>query len=58
MIIQTGMRTDIPAFYSNWFLKRINVNRAYENKLYALFLYACHGRLIQFAKVVEKTTEL
>ena len=23
MIIQTGMRTDIPAFYSKWFLKRI-----------------------------------
>ena len=23
MIIQTGMRTDIPAFYSNWFLRRI-----------------------------------
>ena len=24
MIIQTGMRTDIPAFYSKWFLKRIS----------------------------------
>ena len=24
MIIQTGMRTDIPAFYSDWFLNRIN----------------------------------
>ena len=23
MIIQTGMRTDIPAFYSKWFLNRI-----------------------------------
>lgn len=23
MIIQTGMRTDIPAFYSQWLLKRI-----------------------------------
>ena len=23
MIIQTGMRTDIPAFYSRWFLNRI-----------------------------------
>lgn len=23
MIIQTGMRTDIPAFYSEWFLNRI-----------------------------------
>lgn len=23
MIIQTGMRTDIPAFYSQWFLNRI-----------------------------------
>jgi hypothetical protein len=23
MIIQTGMRTDIPAFYSEWFLKRL-----------------------------------
>lgn len=22
MIIQTGMRTDIPAFYSQWLLKR------------------------------------
>ena len=24
MIIQTGMRTDIPAFYSEWFLNRLN----------------------------------
>ena len=24
MIIQTGMRTDIPAFYSKWFLNRLN----------------------------------
>lgn len=24
MILQTGMRTDIPAFYSKWFLNRIN----------------------------------
>ena len=24
MIIQTGMRTDIPAFYSQWFLNRID----------------------------------
>lgn len=24
MIIQTGMRTDIPAFYSQWFLNRLN----------------------------------
>ena len=23
MIIQTGMRTDIPAFYSEWFVNRI-----------------------------------
>lgn len=23
MIIQTGMRTDIPAFYSQWFMNRI-----------------------------------
>lgn len=23
MIIQTGMRTDIPAFYSEWFMNRI-----------------------------------
>ena len=23
MIIQTGMRTDIPAFYSEWFLNRL-----------------------------------
>ena len=23
MIIQTGMRTDIPAFYSRWFLNRL-----------------------------------
>ena len=23
MIIQTGMRTDIPAFYSEWFINRI-----------------------------------
>lgn len=23
MIIQTGMRTDIPAFYSKWFMNRI-----------------------------------
>ena len=23
MIIQTGMRTDIPAFYSSWFLNRL-----------------------------------
>lgn len=23
MIIQTGMKTDIPAFYSKWFLNRI-----------------------------------
>lgn len=23
MIIQTGMRTDIPAFYSQWLLNRI-----------------------------------
>ena len=23
MIVQTGMRTDIPAFYSKWFLNRI-----------------------------------
>ena len=24
MIIQTGMRTDIPAFYAEWFANRIN----------------------------------
>lgn len=24
MIIQTGMRTDIPAFYSDWLINRIN----------------------------------
>lgn len=23
MILQTGMRTDIPAFYSDWFINRI-----------------------------------
>lgn len=23
MIIQTGMRTDIPAYYSRWFINRI-----------------------------------
>ena len=23
MILQTGMRTDIPAFYSKWFINRI-----------------------------------
>ena len=23
MILQTGMRTDIPAFYSEWFINRI-----------------------------------
>ncbi|MFR6211363.1 DUF1848 family protein [Coprococcus comes] len=23
MILHTGMRTDIPAFYSEWFLNRI-----------------------------------
>ena len=23
MILQTGMRTDIPAFYSEWFMNRI-----------------------------------
>lgn len=23
MILQTGMRTDIPAFYSKWFINRV-----------------------------------
>ena len=28
MIIQTGMRTDIPAFYSQWLLNRIEAGFA------------------------------
>lgn len=29
MIINTGMRTDIPAFYSKWLLNRINEGYVY-----------------------------
>ena len=29
MIIQTGMRTDIPAFYSKWLINRLNEGNAF-----------------------------
>ncbi len=34
MIINTGMRTDIPAFYSNWLLHRINEGFVYVRNPY------------------------
>ena len=34
MIINTGMRTDIPAFYSEWFMNRIR-------KRYGITIKAC-----------------
>ena len=34
MIINTGMRTDIPAFYSNWFFKRIEEGFVYSRNPY------------------------
>ena len=34
MIIQTGMRTDIPAFYSKWFLNRIKEGFVYVRNPY------------------------
>lgn len=34
MIINTGMRTDIPAFYSKWFFKRIEEGFVYSRNPY------------------------
>ena len=38
MIIQTGMRTDIPAFYSQWFMNRIKeaIPRHYHHLRYMM----------------------
>ena len=34
MIISTGMRTDIPAFYSKWFIKRLQEGFVYVRNPY------------------------
>ena len=34
MIIQTGMRTDIPTFYSRWFLNRLREGHVLVRKPY------------------------
>ena len=34
MVINTGMRTDIPAFYSKWLLNRINEGSVYVRNPY------------------------
>ena len=34
MILNTGMRTDIPAFFSDWFFKRIKEGYVYVRNPY------------------------
>ena len=34
MVINTGMRTDIPAFYSKWFMNRIKEGFVYVKNPY------------------------
>ena len=47
MIINTGSRTDIPAFYSDWFLNRIKEgyvlvrNPYYPKQVYAIDTILC-----------------